>query len=95
MVAEPVTITETETEIKARIDELIEHWPTERLSELFHLLSLMLKAIKLSDLPPAGAAEGGRDVWRPNFFEQTAGAWQGEPLVRPEQGQFEVRADLL
>jgi len=25
------------------------------------------------------------------FIDQTAGCWQGEPLVRPEQPQFEKR----
>lgn len=23
--------------------------------------------------------------WSPHFFERTAGAWQGDPLVRPPQ----------
>lgn len=25
--------------------------------------------------------------WSPHFFERTAGVWQGDPLVREEQGQ--------
>ena len=25
--------------------------------------------------------------WSPRFFERTAGVWQGEPLVRAEQGE--------
>jgi hypothetical protein len=32
--------------------------------------------------------------WPPGFFEETAGAWQGEPLVRPPQGEYEVREEL-
>ena len=32
--------------------------------------------------------------WPPGFFEATAGAWQGEPLVRGEQGEYEVREEL-
>jgi hypothetical protein len=31
--------------------------------------------------------------WPPGFFEQTAGAWQGE-LARPDQGEYEVREEL-
>ena len=29
--------------------------------------------------------------WPEGFFEQTAGAWAGEPLERPEQGVYEER----
>ena len=38
------------------------------------------------------ATEG--DTWPENFFERTAGQWQGEPLVRPPQGEFETRLNL-
>jgi hypothetical protein len=30
--------------------------------------------------------------WR-RFIEETAGCWQGEPLVRPEQGEFAKREE--
>jgi len=33
--------------------------------------------------------------WTPGFFERTAGAWQGEPLTRDEQGEYEQREALL
>lgn len=26
--------------------------------------------------------------WPPGFFEETFGAWEGEPLERPDQGEF-------
>lgn len=29
--------------------------------------------------------------WSPDFFESTAGAWEGEPLTRGEQGEYEQR----
>jgi len=32
------------------------------------------------------------EQWK-QFIEETAGSWQGEPLTRPEQGDFEVRED--
>jgi hypothetical protein len=32
--------------------------------------------------------------WSPGFFEQTAGAWEGEPLTRGEQGEYEPREEL-
>jgi len=33
--------------------------------------------------------------WTPGFFERTAGAWEGEPLTRDEQGEYEQREALL
>ena len=32
--------------------------------------------------------------WPPGFFEEVAGGWKGELLVREDQGQYEVREDL-
>ncbi len=32
--------------------------------------------------------------WPPGFFEATAGAWQGEPLQREPQGEYEQREGL-
>lgn len=32
--------------------------------------------------------------WPPGFFERTAGAWQGEPLTREPQGEYEERDPL-
>ena len=37
--------------------------------------------------------ELGED-WPEGFFENTVGAWEGEPLERPEQGEFEERDEL-
>jgi hypothetical protein len=33
--------------------------------------------------------------WPPGFFERTAGAWQGEPFTRGEQGEYPERDQLL
>ena len=33
--------------------------------------------------------------WPPGFFEATAGAWAGETLVREEQGDYEIRDELV
>ena len=33
-------------------------------------------------------------AWLPAFFEQTAGAWEGEQLVREPQGDFEMRDEI-
>jgi hypothetical protein len=33
--------------------------------------------------------------WLPGFFEEVIGGWVGEPLERPEQGEFETREQLF
>jgi len=37
--------------------------------------------------------ETSLEEWR-RFLEETAGAWEGEPFVRPPQGEFEKRREL-
>jgi len=32
--------------------------------------------------------------WLPGFWEQLSHGWQGEPLTRPAQGEFEARDRL-
>ena len=34
------------------------------------------------------------DEWPEGYFENTVGCWEGEPLERPEQGEFEERDEL-
>lgn len=33
--------------------------------------------------------------WMPGFFEEVIGGWVGEPLERPEQGEYETREHLF
>jgi plasmid stability protein len=33
--------------------------------------------------------------WSPGFFEEVIGGWVGEPLVRAEQGDYEIREPLF
>jgi hypothetical protein len=56
---------------------------------------------------PVGKADAECDVmvviepsvapaeWLPGFWEQLSNGWQGEPLTRPHQGQFETGDHLL
>ena len=32
--------------------------------------------------------------WAPDFFTEIVGGWQGEPLVREQQGKYEARNEL-
>lgn len=36
----------------------------------------------------------GERAWPDGFFESTAGAWEGEPLERGDQGEYPVRDPL-
>ncbi len=42
--------------------------------------------------PEVEASE--RAGWMPGFFEEVIGSWEGEPLVRPEQGEYKMREEL-
>ncbi len=33
--------------------------------------------------------------WSPDFFEKTCGGWEGEPLVREPQPEYQEREPLL
>jgi len=55
---------------------------------------------------PVGKADAECDVlvvvepsapppeWLPGFWDQLSQGWQGEPLTRPAQGEFETRNPL-
>ena len=40
------------------------------------------------------ASAGQKHGWPPEFLKEVAGGWQGEVLLREEQGPYEVREDL-
>jgi hypothetical protein len=52
--------------------------------------------VVFNQVTPANTAKVQTEAagWPPGFFEQTAGAWQGEPLTREPQGEYEERAPL-
>lgn len=49
------------------------------------------KLMTIEEIEALGQSNG----WPPGFFRQTAGQWAGEPLIRPPQGEFEVRDEFL
>ncbi len=53
-------------------------------------VTLILQPILPASVKPTPEELG----WSPGFFEQTAGAWEGEPLTRGEQGEYELREEL-
>lgn len=48
--------------------------------------------VTIQPVDPQPEAETPEELgWSPGFFERTFGAWQGEPLVRELQGEYEER----
>lgn len=43
-------------------------------------------------LSPAESPASTTVEWQPGFFSEVIGSWEGE-LTRPDQGEFEIRAD--
>jgi hypothetical protein len=53
-------------------------------------VDVVLVWVPLESKPKGADALG----WPPGFFEQTAGAWQGEKLSREPQGEYEIRDEM-
>ncbi|MBO0350024.1 hypothetical protein J0895_13060 [Phormidium pseudopriestleyi FRX01] len=56
-----------------------------------------LEAIVILELLPKGELANPLKTsgWQPGFFEEVVGGWVGEPLVRENQGDYEVRENLF
>jgi hypothetical protein len=63
---------------------------TLHVPELKPLIGQMVDIIIL----PLGEGKSAPTEWLPGFWEKMSGGWQGEPLVRPEQGKPDIR-DVL
>lgn len=63
--------------------------PTEDRWVLLKRLIELLEQEMVKNLP---VSQPNDDLgWTPGFFERTAGAWQGEPLERGDQGECDSR----
>lgn len=54
-------------------------------------VTITVKPRTIDELEAVAQSNG----WPLGFFRQTAGAWQGEPLERPPQLEYEEREELL
>ncbi|MBU6230761.1 MAG: hypothetical protein KGQ93_13895 [Cyanobacteria bacterium REEB459] len=72
-------------ELKQQVSEL----PTE---DLWALLKLLIELLQPEILKKPNSPKSDHYLgWSPGFFERTAGAWQGEPLERGDQGECDQR----
>jgi hypothetical protein len=69
--------------------------PTGDRWALFKVLVESFQPDRLEPLqihePSQTKRSDGKLGWSAGFFERTAGAWQGEPLKRGEQGEYDQR----
>jgi hypothetical protein len=73
--------------VKAEIDKVQEQY-----------LEVLYRIIRVLENPPESTTPTTEELeksgWPPDFLAETAGAWQGAPLVREEQGDYEARDEL-
>jgi len=79
---------------KEQLLKAIERVPEPLLEEVLDFLLFIQSrhnpnSIELSTNQPK------KRQWSPHFFERTAGSWQGEPLIREEQGEQPERDEFL
>lgn len=56
------------------------------------LLKLLIELLQPEILKKPSSPKSDHYLgWSPGFFERTAGAWQGEPLERGDQGKCDQR----
>ncbi|MUG95157.1 hypothetical protein F7734_23465 [Scytonema sp. UIC 10036] len=61
-------------------------------AQLKHILQAAVQAEKLDQSKALVVSKTPEKLgWSHGFFERTAGKWEGEPLTRKEQGEYEQR----
>ncbi len=71
---------------KEQLLKAIEQAPDPLLEEVLDFLLFIQSRHNLHQLK-SSTHQTQKRQWSPHFFELTAGSWQGEPLIRAEQGE--------
>lgn len=79
---------------KEQLLKVIEQVPEFLLEEVLDFL-LFIQSRHHPNRLETSTQEPQKRQWSPHFFERTAGAWQGEPLFREDQGEQAERDELL
>jgi Protein of unknown function (DUF2281) len=79
---------------KEQLLKAIEQVPDPLIEEILDFL-LFIQSRRCPNLPEPSTQPSAKRQWSPHFFERTAGAWQGEPLVREDQGEQAERDAFL
>lgn len=59
--------------------------------EKLHIIQFLIEELSFAEDTEDMPLESN---WPGNYFEETYGALRDDPLVRPEQGAFEIREEL-
>jgi hypothetical protein len=79
---------------KEQLLKAIERVPEPLLEEVLDFLLFIQSRHNPNPIEPSTDQPRKRQ-WSPHFFERTAGSWQGEPLIREEQGEQPERDEFL
>lgn len=79
---------------KEQLLKAIEQVPDPLLEEVLDFL-LFIQSRHNSNPIELSTDQPRKRQWSPHFFERTAGSWQGEPLIREEQGEQPERDEFL
>ncbi|BAZ48849.1 hypothetical protein NIES4103_14600 [Nostoc sp. NIES-4103] len=78
--------------------ELLTHWrslPQDKQQEVLDFVEFLHFRIKSQGEDKIQHPIPKGKGWMPGFFEEVIGGWVGEPLERPEQGEYETREALF
>lgn len=71
--------------VKQRLLQELENTPSKLLQQIFDFVQF-LNQRQHQPISSSG--------WQPNFFEEVIGGWEGEPLKRAPQPDYEQREEL-
>ncbi|BCL38199.1 hypothetical protein [Nostoc sp. MS1] len=78
--------------------DLLTKWrslPQDKQEEVLNFVEFLLFRLKLQTNDKIQQSTPQFKGWNPGFFEEVIGGWVGEPLERPEQGEYESRETLF
>ncbi|MDF5706829.1 MAG: hypothetical protein PUP90_03875 [Nostoc sp. S4] len=77
---------------------LLEKWrelPQDKQQRVLEFVEFMHWKTKEQDKEKTKPTTPQVKGWMPGFFEEVIGGWVGEPLERPEQGEYETREQIF
>ncbi|MBA3922629.1 MAG: DUF2281 domain-containing protein [Nostocaceae cyanobacterium] len=78
--------------------KLLEKWrelPQDKQEQVLEFVEFIHRKAKEQDQEKIKPTTPQGKGWMPGFFEEIIGGWVGEPLQRPEQGEYESREPLF
>ena len=87
-----VLIQDLDQALLQKLEALAQRHGRSLQAELKYILETAVQAESLNQFNGNAVTKTPEELgWSPGFFERTAGKWEGEPLIRGEQGEYEQR----